>query len=486
MTAREKKLAIAFGGIVVFLGLWFTWGKVQNVFEQRERQLSAKLAELSDRDMLEIELYENVERLDLWRERSLPSDERRAGTLYQNWLLQLIDSPEVRLQQAQVEAARPTRMDENLRLPFTVSGRGSLAQVTAFLHGFYRSGHLHKITRLTISPQEDTGMLEMRAVVEALLMPGASTAGQPRLAALAEPPDTPLRFGDLAAYQDMINGRHVFSTNEPPQFSASTPPPAPRSKTYRYRLEAKDADGPGGGLKFELVDGPAGATVEPSGTVNWSVPETAELATYDFTVKVTDSGIPPRSAEHRFSVEVVNALPELANTTRRVRPNESLRVPLMASDPDGDNEKLQIELVAAPQGAQLDEDRVLHWTVPSEPQRDYEVAVKLIDELGHEATHSFRLQVEQPAERPVGFPHEQHAILTAVIQRGDRVEAWINVRTLGRIVKLFEGDQARVGELEFTVRQIDQDRQRLELESDGRSRFVELGEPLASQVDEGI
>src|SRR5690606_36942700 len=111
----------------------------------------------SRRDMLEIELYENVERLDAWRERSLPSDERQAGTLYQNWLLQLMDSPVVKLQNAQVEAARASRLGENLRLPFTVSGRGSLAQVTAFLHGFYRSGQLHKITRLTLAPQEDTG-----------------------------------------------------------------------------------------------------------------------------------------------------------------------------------------------------------------------------------------------------------------------------------------------------------------------------------------
>jgi len=486
MTAREKKLALMLGGVLLFLGAWWGWRKVSDVFDEREGRLSAKLAELSRRDMLEIELYENVERLDAWRERSLPSDERQAGTLYQNWLLQLMDSPEVKLQNAQVEAARASRLGENLRLPFTVSGRGSLAQVTAFLHGFYRSGQLHKITRLTLAPQEDTGLLEMRAVIEALMMPEATTNGQPRLNELAAPPAEPLRYGDLARYQEVINGRHLFSTNEPPQIVSTSPPPAPRAKAYRYQLQAKDADGSASGLKFELVEGPAGASVSSSGTVSWNVPADAELTTYNFTVRVIDGGIPPRAAEHRFSVEVVNAPPELANTSHRVQPKQTLTVPLQVIDPDGDSEKLQIELVSPPEGVTLDGGRTLQWTVPDEPGRDYQLAIKLTDELGHTATHTLRVQVERPAERPAGFPHERHAILTAVIQRGDQVEAWVNVRTLGQMVKLFEGDQARIGELEFVVRQIDQERQRLELESNGRSRFVQLGEPLSSPVDEGI
>ena len=123
MTAREKKLALMLGSVLVILGVWLGWTKISDIFEELEARLSSKIAELNRRDMLEIELYENVERLDTWREQSLPSDERQAGTLYQNWLLQLVDSPEVRLQNAQVEAARPSRLEENLRLPFTVSGR---------------------------------------------------------------------------------------------------------------------------------------------------------------------------------------------------------------------------------------------------------------------------------------------------------------------------------------------------------------------------
>jgi hypothetical protein len=486
MTAREKKLALMLGSVLVFLGVWLGWRKVSGIFEEREARLSSKLAELSRRDMLEIELHENVERMDAWRERSLPSDERQAGTLYQNWLLQLIDSPDVRLHNAQVEAARPSRMEENLRLPFTVSGRGTLAQVTAFLHGFYRSGQLHKITRLTITPQEDSGLLEMRAVVEAIMMPEATTNGQPRLSELAAAPAEPLRYGDLAKYQEVINGRHIFSTNEPPQFVSASPPPAPRAKPYRYQLQAKDTDGSSSGLKFELIEGPAGASVSSSGTVTWNVPADAELTTHEFTVRVTDAGIPPRAAEQRFSVEVVNAPPELANTSHRVMPKQTLRVPLDVRDPDGDHEKLQIELVSPPEGVTLDGGRTLQWTVPDEPGRDYQLAIKLTDELGHTATHTLRVQVERPAERPAGFPHERHAILTAVIQRGDKVEAWVNVRTLGQMVKLFEGDQARIGELEFIVRGIDQERQRLELEADGRSRYIQLGEPLSSPVDEGI
>src|SRR5690606_24531011 len=106
------------------------------------------------------------------------------------------------------------------------------------------------------------------------------------------------------------------------------PPPAPRAKPYRYQLQAKDTDGSSSGLKFELIEGPAGASVSSSGTVTWNVPADAELTTHEFTVRVTDAGIPPRAAEQRFSVEVVNAPPELANTSHRVMPKQTLRVPL--------------------------------------------------------------------------------------------------------------------------------------------------------------
>mgnify|MGYP006969390886 CR=1 FL=1 len=124
--------------------------------------------------------------------------------------------------------------------------------------------------------------------------------------------------------------------------------------------------------------------------------------------------------------------------------------------------------------------------MPDEPGRDYTVALRLTDAMGEAVTRSFRLEVEKPVERPMGFPHERHAVLTAVIQKGDRAEAWINVRTLGKTLKVAVGDEARVGELQFVVKAIDLSSQRLEVETDGRSRLIQLGEPLASQVDEGI
>ncbi len=487
MNAREKKLAVAFAGIMLFIAAWWIGGKVNGMLSARQSVLDARTAELGKRGMIAIELEENIERLDAWRERSLPSDPRRAGTLYQNWLLELVDSPEVRWQGAQVEAARPSQLDHNVRLPFTVSGEGTLDQVTAFLHKFYQAGYLHKITRLTLSPEKESGLLDVRIVIEALMMPEATAAGQPRLTSLAAASELPLLHGDLGSYQAVINGRHVFSSNEPPQFSDSSPPPAaPRSKTFRYNLRAKDADGKSDGLKYSLVAGPPDARVTDSGTVEWQPSAEASMKLHEFQVRVTDSGVPPRSAETRFSVNVVNAPPELAVSDQRVKPGQAVALKLAASDPDGDDEQLALKLLDAPEGAQLGSDRTLVWTAPDQPGRSFTVAVQMTDVLGEMATRSFRLEIEKPTEQPAGFRHEQHAILTAVIQRGDVAQAWVNVRTLGKTLKLSEGDEVRVGELTFTVKHIDLARQKLELEADGRSRLIQLGEPLASEVDEGI
>ncbi len=491
MNPREKKLLAAFIGTVVVIGVWWIGGKIDGMLDARRSLLGNRTNELSNRSLIAIELEENLERLDAWKERSLPSDPRRAGTIYQNWLLEVIDSPTVRLQGAQVEAARPSKLDQNVRLPFTVSGQGTLDQVTAFLHQFYRSGHLHKITRFTLTPERKSGLLDVRIVIEALMMPEATTGGEPRLAALAPEPDLPLLHGDLNSYQAVINGRHVFSGNEPPQFAAaSAPPPAPRSKRFRYELSARDPDGTSSGLKYELLAGPPEARVTSSGVVEWQPPADAEMKAYPFHVKVTDDGIPRRSAERQFEVNVVNAPPELATGDQRIKPLQEVALKLAASDPDGDDEQLLVELVDGPEGAELNGDRTLVWQAPDEPGRSFTVAVRLTDTLGEETTKSFRLEIERPSEPPVarprGFPHEQHAVLTAVIQKGNQTEAWVNVRTLGKVLKLAEGDQVRVGELEFVVKRIDLVTQKLELEADGRSRLIQLGEPLASLTDEGI
>ncbi|MEM6798174.1 MAG: hypothetical protein AAF589_01545 [Planctomycetota bacterium] len=60
---------------------------------------------------------------------------------------------------------------------------------------------------------------------------------------------------------------------------------------------------------------------------------------------------------------------------------------------------------------------------------------------------------DPPPPRPK-FDDAAHAYLTGIVQSGDRLQAWINVRTLGETLRVFEGDPLSVGLLKGTVESI--------------------------------
>lgn len=78
---------------------------------------------------------------------------------------------------------------------------------------------------------------------------------------------------------------------------------------YQFTLSATDSDLPANTLTYSLVTGPAGATVDNnSGLVSWDAPMSAAGATTNFTVRVTDNGVPPLPADRSFQVTVVGPL----------------------------------------------------------------------------------------------------------------------------------------------------------------------------------
>jgi hypothetical protein len=71
----------------------------------------------------------------------------------------------------------------------------------------------------------------------------------------------------------------------------------------------------------------------------------------------------------------------------------------------------------------------------------------------------------------------QEAYFTAVLKVDGRLQAWLNLRSSGRTLKVSEGDKLDVGSLHGTVARI-QD-QALEIETDGKRRRISLGKSLA-------
>lgn len=84
----------------------------------------------------------------------------------------------------------------------------------------------------------------------------------------------------------------------------------------------------------------------------------------------------------------------------------------------------------------------------------------------------------KPRERqaPPPFDHAEHAYLTGVVETGAGLQAWINVRTTGEVLRLVAGDDLKVGELEGRVQAVTQ--RAIVVESDGESWTTPLGEPL--------
>ena len=166
-----------------------------------EKRLQARRTELA-------EALAAVKQLDVWQRRSLPSEPQVARSLYQAWLLELVGR--VGLVNHSVDAGEP-RNRGGLVYPisFTVQGRGTLDQLTEFLHEFYSAGHLHQIQSLVITPVGRRDLLDLSISIETLALAGADRKDR-----LSAEKSAKLACASLEDYQ-VIADRNVFGTTGP-------------------------------------------------------------------------------------------------------------------------------------------------------------------------------------------------------------------------------------------------------------------------------
>ena len=155
-----------------------------------------------------------------WEARSLPPNKKVARSLYQAWLLELVEH--VDFESPSVNSAQPVGRTHFNVFTFTVRGRGTLRQLTKFLFEFYQAPHLHKINSVGISPIAKSDHLDLSFSIEALALKNAidtdgkdrhgelSTVTREWLAAnnLIDPAD----LGDAAILEDyeVIAERNLF------------------------------------------------------------------------------------------------------------------------------------------------------------------------------------------------------------------------------------------------------------------------------------
>lgn len=143
---------------------------------------------------------------------SLPFDPQAAALAYQTWLVDLVETTGIRKPTVAVDSP-PSSMTvkdgegkkrEAYKVySFTINGEGTLDNVTRFLFSFYRAGHLHKITSLSMTPGASMFSLSVRG--EAI-----SVATCDRKTELSDAVGTSLHHDNLQDYAAIVR-RNVFS-----------------------------------------------------------------------------------------------------------------------------------------------------------------------------------------------------------------------------------------------------------------------------------
>ncbi len=189
MTPRIKWLLIA--GLAVF-GLYGLDSLYRSWIERPTQQLTAKFDDLND--MLNASKSEQLvaqkqgKRLESFAARALPDDPQLARSLYQQWLLNLLEKNE--LTSASVDAAQPVRLEIRSRtkkgkrqlvghrINYSLRGQATLAKLSGFLNDFRKAGHLHKIRAITLNPIGNEGRLDADLTIEVLCLEASANKEQ--------------------------------------------------------------------------------------------------------------------------------------------------------------------------------------------------------------------------------------------------------------------------------------------------------------------
>lgn len=218
LSKREKTLAGTVAVIGVGLVLWLGFGLFSGPLDTLRTQITANSDKLNNLQDQVLRAKKAQDGMAQWNRQALPSDVARAGSLYQNWLLELAGKAGLRQKKVEPGEAR-SRTDAYRVLPFTVRGQASLDELVGFLYEFYSAGHLHQIRRLTVRPVEKSKDLDLVITIEALSLPSADRKDQ-----LSKERSKRLALNSVDEYRKAIAARNVMSAYRPPPVVR---PPAP-------------------------------------------------------------------------------------------------------------------------------------------------------------------------------------------------------------------------------------------------------------------
>ncbi|MFG0262775.1 MAG: hypothetical protein ACF788_10335 [Novipirellula sp. JB048] len=202
MTPRTKWLMIAgLSVMAMYFGDSFYRGWIEQPSQQLNAQYDALTTSLRETHDEQAVAQKIGKRLTDYAARALPYEPQLARSLYQEWLLALVDKHELR--SASVDAAQPAvvelrsrtkrgkRQQIGHRIAYSIRGQASLAKLAALMTDFREAGHLHKIRSLALNPTGKEGTLDINLAIEVLSLeasPNKDALSDWRLTAEALPP----------------------------------------------------------------------------------------------------------------------------------------------------------------------------------------------------------------------------------------------------------------------------------------------------------
>ena len=227
MNRREKILLGAVCAILGYLGLeWFIVNSVQGPIAAKEAQIEDLFGkiEAKRKELHAARIAQND--LARWRDRALPANVNLAQTAYQEFLRKLVEDVGIEAPTITPNAVfRNRKAGHFVRLPFTLTAKCGLDQLTRLLHRFYGSGLLHQVRGLSLTPvitDDAVRTFDLTLTIEAASMRDAAAKdGLPNVP--PEAPDAP-KLASLDHYA-VFESKNVF---QPTKLVDKAPPPPPR------------------------------------------------------------------------------------------------------------------------------------------------------------------------------------------------------------------------------------------------------------------
>lgn len=367
---RERLLLIVVVAAIVPVVAAVLFFKITGSFEAREIRIKQLVKEQHTHKMNIAKATMATKRLKAYQQQALSSDALTARASLESWLAATAEEifiPETVL--VKPVGNRPLRDDTSKQeigeqITFRVSARGDLQQLTSFLHRFYTANSLSRIATLSVNPRDDSKLLDVVLLVDALSLMTASE-GEDSESALSEGSDqiaiatvmsasattpfasvacalypanaessqrtmvanklwrdilsneTPERFAyadnSYSDYADPILTRNLFGeVNRRPEIASFRTGTGTTERTHSLSIKASDPD-KFDQLSFKFVgEPPYGAELRQasngrSATISFTPPKAGD---YEFTVAVADDGFPSKQAERTFVVAVADPRPE--------------------------------------------------------------------------------------------------------------------------------------------------------------------------------